>query len=73
MQFAPYFAQAGYKIRVGQEINQLPAVLGLVSSGIGCALQPQSVSKLSTAGVIYRPLAIDNAPQRRACRRLAQR
>jgi len=62
-QFAPVFARAGFGIRVGQEVNQLPAILGLVSSGIGYALLPDSASKLGTVGVVYRPLAEKDAPQ----------
>lgn len=61
-QFAPVFARAGFGIRVGQEVNQLPAILGLVSSGIGYALLPESASKLGTVGVVYRPLAEKDAP-----------
>ncbi|PRX04667.1 LysR substrate-binding domain-containing protein [Martelella mediterranea] len=61
-QFSPMFARAGFGIRVGQEVNQLPAILGLVSSGIGYALLPDSASKLGTVGVVYRPLAEKDAP-----------
>ncbi|WP_416208045.1 LysR substrate-binding domain-containing protein [Chelativorans sp. M5D2P16] len=50
-------------MRVGQEVNQLPAILGLVSSGIGYAILPRSACKMSTAGVTYRPLAEKNGPQ----------
>ncbi|WP_299653979.1 LysR substrate-binding domain-containing protein [uncultured Jannaschia sp.] len=56
-QFSPIFAKAGYEILVGQEVNQLPAILGLVSSGIGYAIIPRSVSELRTEGIAYRPLA----------------
>lgn len=63
MQFAPVYARVGYGLNIGQEVNQLPAILGLVSSGIGYALLPQSVAQLRTAGVVYRELAIKNAPQ----------
>lgn len=61
-----YWVLMGVELRIDrhgpEEVNQLPAVLGLVSSGIGYALLPQSVSKLRTAGIAYRPLAENNAP-----------
>lgn len=61
-QFGPLFAKAGFEMVIGQEVNQLPAILGLVSSGIGYSLVPQSVSEMRTDGLVYRPLASGNAP-----------
>lgn len=61
-----YWVLMGIEFRIDrdgpEEVNQRPVVLGLASSGIGYALLPQSVSKLRTAGVAYRPLTENNAP-----------
>lgn len=62
-QFLPLFARAGYEINVGQEVNQLPAILGLVSSGIGYAILPESVAGLYIPGVTHRHLEAPDAPQ----------
>ncbi|WP_168380919.1 LysR family transcriptional regulator [Modicisalibacter radicis] len=62
-QFGPLFARLGHDIVVGQEVNQLPAMLSLVSSGIGYALLPKSVTNINVPGVTYLPLATPNAPQ----------
>ncbi|MFM9269626.1 LysR family transcriptional regulator [Halomonas elongata] len=62
-QFGPLFARVGHDIEVGQEVNQLPAMLSLVSSGIGYALLPKSVTNINVPGVTYLPLATPNVPQ----------
>ncbi|MDF0601110.1 LysR family transcriptional regulator [Psychromarinibacter sp. C21-152] len=61
-QFMSHFARRGYEMSVGQEVNQLPAIIGLVSSGVGYALLPESSVTMSALDVEYRPLADPDAP-----------
>ena len=56
------FQRAGIKPNVVQEVNELHAILGLVAGGLGIALFPASVTKLTLQGVVYRPLAIEDSP-----------
>lgn len=55
------FRDAGITPTIGQEAIQMPTIVSLVSSGMGMALVPQSVSNLMRPGVEYRPLQ-DAAP-----------
>jgi DNA-binding transcriptional LysR family regulator len=48
--------QAGFSPRVVQEAIQMQTVVSLVSAGLGVALVPESMRKLSSAGVLYKRL-----------------
>lgn len=50
------FAAAGITPQIGQQAIQMQTIVGLVSSGMGLALVPESVSNLMRRGVEYRPL-----------------
>lgn len=62
-QFISRFARRGYEMNIGQEVNQIPAIIGLVSSGVGYALLPESSAMMSALEVQYRPLADTDAPR----------
>lgn len=47
---------SGFVPRITQHARQMQTVIGLVSSGMGCALVPASVRNLKRAGVAYRTL-----------------
>ncbi len=51
------FRAAGITPAIGQEAIQMQTIVSLVSSGMGLALVPQSVSNLMRPGVEYRALA----------------
>lgn len=61
-QFRPYFLRHGYDLNIGQEVNQLAAIIALVGAGLGYTLLPRSATGLQVPGVVYRPLADDDAP-----------
>jgi DNA-binding transcriptional LysR family regulator len=48
--------KAGFKPRVVQEANGVVAIVGLVASGIGISILPESVKSVALEGVVYRPL-----------------
>jgi DNA-binding transcriptional LysR family regulator len=48
--------KAGFKPRVVQEANGVIAIVGLVASGIGISILPESVKSIALEGVVYRPL-----------------
>jgi DNA-binding transcriptional LysR family regulator len=50
------FAAAGITPTIGQQALQMQTIVSLVSSGMGLALVPHSVSNLMRRGVEYRPL-----------------
>ncbi len=50
-------ARAGFSPRVAQEAIQMQTVVSLVSSGLGVAIVPASVSNLGRRGVVYREIA----------------
>jgi DNA-binding transcriptional LysR family regulator len=50
-------ARAGIPLNLAQEAIQMQTVVSLVSSGLGVALVPASVSNLGRRGVAYRELA----------------
>src|SRR5690242_15851792 len=50
-------AQAGMSLNVAQEAIQMQTVVSLVSSGLGAAVVPASVTNQGRRGVVYRPLA----------------
>jgi DNA-binding transcriptional LysR family regulator len=56
-------ARAGIPLSVAQEAIQMQTVVSLVSSGLGVAIVPASVSNLGRRGVAYRELA-DRHPRR---------
>ncbi|HEX4928601.1 MAG TPA: LysR family transcriptional regulator [Burkholderiales bacterium] len=49
--------RAGFSLNVAQEAIQMQTVVSLVSSGLGAAIVPGSVSNLGRRGVVYRELA----------------
>jgi DNA-binding transcriptional LysR family regulator len=51
------FSAAGVTPAIGQQAIQMQTIVSLVSSGMGLALVPQSVSNLMRPGVEYRALA----------------
>lgn len=53
---------AGIRLEIVQEVNQLHAMIGLVSAALGVALVPTSVARLRLDGVVYRPLVAADAP-----------
>ncbi|MET3840346.1 LysR family transcriptional regulator [Bradyrhizobium sp. OAE829] len=55
-QLSNVFARAGYRPTVVQEVSQLEASIGLVSSGIGIAIVPSSLRCMAVPGVLYRQL-----------------
>lgn len=48
--------KAGFKPQVVQEANGVIAIVGLVASGIGISILPESVKSVALEGVVYRPL-----------------
>lgn len=52
-----YFAAHGAPFAVFQEAIQMQTIIGLVASGLGVALVPQSMTHLKRAGAAYLPLA----------------
>ena len=50
-------ARAGIPLNVAQEAIQMQTVVSLVSSGLGVAIVPASISNLGRRGVAYRELA----------------
>lgn len=50
-------ARAGFAPRVAQEAIQMQTVVSLVSSGLGVAVVPASVTNLGRRGVVYREIA----------------
>ncbi|MEQ8233871.1 MAG: LysR family transcriptional regulator [Gammaproteobacteria bacterium] len=53
---ARYLEDAGVVFHVGQEAVQMQTIIGLVSSGLGIALVPESMAQLDRPGVRYRRL-----------------
>jgi DNA-binding transcriptional LysR family regulator len=51
------FAQAGFRPRIVQEVNQLLVYLGLVAAGLGVSLLPAATAPMAGEGVAYLPLA----------------
>lgn len=49
--------RAGFSLNVAQEAIQMQTVVSLVSSGLGAAIVPASVSNLGRRGVVYREIA----------------
>lgn len=56
-----FCAKADFSPNVALEVSQIHAAVGLVGSGIGVALVPQSMNHLHFDNVVYRPL-IERAP-----------
>lgn len=51
-----YFAAHGAPFSVFQEAIQMQTIVGLVASGLGVALVPESMTRLQRAGAVYLPL-----------------
>ncbi|HVY17507.1 MAG TPA: LysR family transcriptional regulator [Rhodopila sp.] len=47
---------AGFSPRVGQEAPRLLSTLSLVAAGLGISIIPESMARLETNGIAYRPL-----------------
>ena len=47
---------AGFIPRLGQQAPRITSTLGLVAAGLGIALVPESMRKMSMDGVLYRRL-----------------
>lgn len=56
-----FCARAGFSPKVALEVSQINAAVGLVGSGMGVALVPQSMHQLHFDNVVYRPL-VERAP-----------
>jgi DNA-binding transcriptional LysR family regulator len=54
--------KAGISLNVAQEAIQMQTVVSLVSSGLGAAIVPASVSNLGRRGVVYREIADSHPP-----------
>jgi DNA-binding transcriptional LysR family regulator len=54
---AEAFAHAGFRPKFVQMVERGFTILGLVASGCGIALVPESLQALPHAGVVFRPLA----------------
>ncbi len=48
--------EAGFTPRILQDADREPAVISFVAAGLGVALLPEPIKKLSHQGVIFRPL-----------------
>ena len=48
---------AGFDPRLGQEAPRITSTLGFVATGLGIALVPASMQRVSMDGVVYRSLA----------------
>ncbi|AHK46295.1 putative transcriptional regulator, LysR family [Ensifer adhaerens OV14] len=57
-----YFAEHGLAFTAYQEAIQMQTIVGLVASGLGVALVPQSMTNLQRRGATYLPLA-DSVPE----------
>lgn len=53
---------AGLSLPIAHEVESIPAVLGLVASGVGIAFQPRSASVINLPGLCYKPFEDTNAP-----------
>lgn len=56
-----FCAQAGFTPKVALEVSHIHAAVGLVGAGIGVALVPRSVRKVTLDNVVYKSLT-DKAP-----------
>jgi DNA-binding transcriptional LysR family regulator len=50
-------AEHGFSPRVGLEVTETSTLVSFVAAGIGVSLVPASVSGMTVAGAVYRPLA----------------
>jgi DNA-binding transcriptional LysR family regulator len=50
------YHQAGFSLKVVQEVETIQTTLSLVAAGLGVSIQPSSIRQLGRVGVVYRPL-----------------
>lgn len=55
-------ARRSFSSIIGQEVNELHAILSLVASGQGVSLFPASVTRLTLRDLIYRPIHPSETP-----------
>lgn len=48
--------RAGFSPIIGQEVNEMQVLLGLVAAGFGVAILPESAKQFQRSGVVYREL-----------------
>lgn len=51
--------RAGFSPRVTQEASQVTSIVNLVAAGLGISLVPESMQKIHSEGISYRPLLAD--------------
>jgi DNA-binding transcriptional LysR family regulator len=60
-QIVELFQRVGAFPKVAQHAVHLQTIVGLVTSGVGLAILPESARRVSRQGVVYRPLDAPNA------------
>lgn len=56
-----FCSKAGFSPKVALEVSQINAAVGLVGSGMGVAMVPQSIERLHLDDVVYKPIS-EKAP-----------
>jgi DNA-binding transcriptional LysR family regulator len=54
--FAAACQEAGFEMQVAQEVGEIPTMINLVAGGVGIALVPEPVRRLTRDGVVFRQL-----------------
>jgi DNA-binding transcriptional LysR family regulator len=54
-------AQHGFKPQVALEVSETATLVSFAAAGIGVSLVPESVTRFTVAGAVYRPLAGETA------------
>jgi DNA-binding transcriptional LysR family regulator len=60
-QIVELFQRVGAFPKVAQHAVHIQTIVGLVASGIGLAILPESVERVTREGVVYRPLDAQDA------------